>query len=166
MMSRTGKSTSNMYMAFQKKLKPRAQAQVDSESQISLNDISETSSENDSEDEKNALQLRNNKLKLTIDTEMRKIEDQMKVQQMSRTKKIKKELQKKFGKESKVTEQDISKQMMEINRRNLTANFQTTSRDHHQFIFRNKTDPPEVGKYHPTTIQIDKKVKVVNLDTY
>ena len=79
MMSRTGKSTSNMYMAFQKKLKPTTQAPVDNESQISLNDISETSSENDSEDEKNALMLRNNKLKLTIDTEMRKIEEQMKV---------------------------------------------------------------------------------------
>lgn len=131
MMSRTGKSTSNMYMAFQKKRKPLAQAPADNESQVSLNDISETSSENDSEDEKNALQLRNNKLKLTIDTEMRKIEEQMKVQQMSRTKKIKKELQKKFGKEGKVTEQDITKQMMEINRRNLTANFQTTSRDQH-----------------------------------
>ena len=65
-----------------------------------------------------------------------------------------------------MTEQDISKQMMEINRRNLTANFQATSRDQHQYIFRNKTDPPEVGKYHPTTVQIDKKVKYVNLDTY
>ena len=44
-----------------------------------------------------------------------------------------------------------------MHKKNCTGNFITTSRDQHQFAFRNKTDPPDVGKYNPRMNSVDKK---------
>jgi hypothetical protein len=49
---------------------------------------------------------------------------------------------------------------MEYNKKNFTSNFISTTRDQHQHIFRNKTQPPDVGKYNPRMESVDKKPKV------
>ena len=60
----------------------------------------------------------------------------------------------------KITDKDVTDKVMEINKKNCSPSFQVTSRDRHQFIFRNKTNPPDVGKYRPTfqdkrTLEVD-----------
>lgn len=48
--------------------------------------------------------------------------------------------------------------------KNLSSNFTVTSRDRHQFIFRNKTDPPDVGKYNPISSLVIPKVPEANFN--
>lgn len=48
--------------------------------------------------------------------------------------------------------------MLEKNKKNLTANFTGPSRERVNFIFRNKTNAPEVGKYTPLSTIIDKNI--------
>lgn len=74
-------------------------------------------------------QKNKNKFKQTIDLEMQKIEEEIKLNSMSQVQKIRKELQKKMGKDSRITEHDINKKLMEKNTKNLTAIFQVTSRE-------------------------------------
>jgi hypothetical protein len=47
---------------------------------------------------------------------------------------------------------------LEKNKKHLTANFIGPSRDKVNFIFRNKTNAPEVGKYTPLNSVIDRNV--------
>lgn len=47
--------------------------------------------------------------------------------------------------------------MLELNKKTLTSNFKATSKERHSHIFRNKTNPPDVGKYNPRMSSIDKK---------
>jgi hypothetical protein len=53
---------------------------------------------------------------------------------------------------------------LEINKKNLSSNFHATSREKHQFIFRNKTEPPDVGKYNPRMHSVDAKAKIAKIE--
>jgi hypothetical protein len=52
---------------------------------------------------------------------------------------------------------------MQENKKYLTSNFISTSREQHEHIFRNKTQPPDIGKYHPRMGSVDKKAKVAKI---
>ena len=47
-----------------------------------------------------------------------------------------------------------------MNKKHLSSNFTVTTRDEHQFIYRNKTNAPELGKYNPRMHSVDAKPKV------
>lgn len=79
---------------------------------------------------------------------MRKIEKES--AKLTEKQRIRKELQAQQGKKARVTELDVQKKIRENGMKHLSSNFAVTSRDRHQFIFRNKTDPPDVGKYNPS----------------
>jgi Spy/CpxP family protein refolding chaperone len=93
-------------------------------------------------------------LKNTIDFNMKKIEQDIQLQNMSLTQRVKRELIEQLGKK-KVTDKDIKERVEEISRKNCSPSFQVTSRDRHQFIFRNKTNPPDVGKYSPNLASVE-----------
>ena len=51
--------------------------------------------------------------------------------------------------------------MLELSMKNFSPNFKATSRDRYNMIFRNKTDPPEFGKYNPSLNVVRKKERNV-----
>ena len=55
---------------------------------------------------------------------------------------------------------------MEMNKKYLSSNFTVTSRDEHQFIFRNKTNAPDLGKYNPRMNSVDAKTKITKFDDH
>lgn len=65
------------------------------------------------------------------------------------------------------TEKEVADKVNEINKKKCSSNFVSTSRDRRQFIFRNKTFPPEVGKYSPNLKFIEERapeMKLMNQD--
>jgi hypothetical protein len=61
------------------------------------------------------------------------------------------------GGKGKITEKEVQLKLLEENRKNFSSNFITTSREQHQHTFRNKTMPPDIGKYNPRMESVDKK---------
>lgn len=85
---------------------------------------------------------------MAIQADMRKIERMAQEDNLSRHKKIKKELMSETP-GTKVEYKDIAERLKELEKKNFTSNFTSQDRDKHQNAFRNRTDPPEVGKYFP-----------------
>ena len=48
-----------------------------------------------------------------------------------------------------MSEKEISEVIREMNLKKLSSNFRATEREQLQHIYRNKTEPPDVGKYSP-----------------
>ena len=88
---------------------------------------------------------------------MRKIAKESELAILSEKQRIRKELQAQQGKKARVTELEVQKKIRENGLKHLSSNFAVTSRDRHQFIFRNKTDPPDVGKYNPSRGYTERK---------
>ena len=84
-----------------------------------------------------------------MELEMERIEKRIEVQNMSETKKIRRAILAETSNPSaRITKHDVLQKRKELNQKNLTSNFVATSRDRHQYIFRNKTEPPDAGNYH------------------
>jgi len=94
-----------------------------------------------------------------IEFEMTKIEREIAERKLTKNQRVKADLKAQLGKNASVSNKDVQDKLMEINKKNFSSNFTSTSRDRRQFIFRNKTDPPELGKYNPRMNSIDKREK-------
>ena len=116
-----------------------------------ITDFSDDDEENTETKQKQSLGEPKAKQKLKEQMEIIKKE----TMQLTERQRVKKELQAAGGKKARVTEEDVAKKMRENGMKNLTSNFTVTSRDRHQFIFRNKTGPPDVGKYNPNTALVE-----------
>ena len=85
---------------------------------------------------------------LAIQAEMRKIEKKTQEDSLSTHQKIRMQLRQE-KKVPIVEYKEIAERMKELESKNFTYNFTTCTRYQHDNAFRNKTDPPEVGKYRP-----------------
>lgn len=67
-----------------------------------------------------------------------------------------------------MTEEQVAEKVNEIKQKQCSSSFQATTRDRRNYILRNKTDPPEVGKYNPSRRFIDPKIpaKSINQKEY
>lgn len=90
----------------------------------------------------------------------------LETQQLTEKQRVKKELQAAAGRKKTVTEEDVARKIRELGMKNLTSNFAATSRERHQFIFRNKTGPPDVGKYNPNTSLVEPTSLKANFKKY
>ena len=67
------------------------------------------------------------------------------------------------SKKSNITDKEIESKINELYRKNCSGNFKFTSRDQHEFAFRNKTNPPDIGKYNPRLDNVEKKSPTVKI---
>jgi len=61
-----------------------------------------------------------------------------------------------------VSEKEIADVIREKNLKKLSSNFRATEREQLQHIYRNKTDPPDVGKYSPIMSLVSPRSGVTN----
>jgi hypothetical protein len=66
-----------------------------------------------------------------------------------------------LGPKSKITKEDIKLKLFEIEQKNLSSCFSATSRESRDYAFRNKTQGPSVGQYHPQMSSIDKNTNPI-----
>ena len=198
MLSRSGKSTSSNYLAFQNKSLNTAQSKVaeiihrdkvqqineqedEGEDEALINDFSQKMNtlngsqptpskplkKTDPEESgmSRAQKLNEQRMearKQTLEIEMKKISNSIAEQKLTKSQQIKRMLKQQGGK-SKITEKDVQQKMLEENKKNCSSFFNCTSREQHQYIFRNKTQPPDIGKYNPRMESVDKKTKIAQI---
>ena len=75
---------------------------------------------------------------------------------------VKRELQQLVGKKTRVSEKEVADVIREKNLKKLSSNFRATEREQLQHINRNKTEPPDVGKYSPNMSLVSPRSGVTN----
>ena len=94
---------------------------------------------------------------------MKVIEKEVARRNLPLQQRVKKELME-ASNTKQVSDKEVYEKVMEINKKNCSANFVSTSRERREFILRNPTNVPEVGKYYPNMKAVSKEMPNAKFD--